>query len=94
MGILVHKFAERFAAGWISAQSFSDAYIQLWRVGRYFDLLTDDIPGLNECLSTIFCLVDMYEPGDESRADYELGDEGLRREVLDALAAFDESLPN
>lgn len=92
MSMLIFKFAERFVDGWISAQSFSDAYVQLWKIERDSDLLREDFPGLNECLSTIFCVADMYEPDEVSRADYELGDEGLLREVSNVLAAFDRSV--
>lgn len=92
MSLLIYRFAERFVSGWISAQSFSDAYVQLWRIERDCDLLRKDFRGLEECLSTIFCLADMYEPDEAYRADYELGDDALLREVSNVLSAFDKSV--
>ncbi|ARZ73780.1 hypothetical protein CCR98_06210 [Stenotrophomonas sp. WZN-1] len=92
MSLLLFKFSERFVGGWISAQSFSDAYVQLWKIERDCDLLRKGFPGLDECLSTIFCLADMYEPDEAARESYEFGDEDLLREVSNVLAAFDKSV--
>ncbi|WP_139674994.1 colicin immunity domain-containing protein [Pseudomonas sp. F16(2018)] len=51
-------------------------------------MLQLDEPSLNECLSSIFCAADMYEP-DESREEYEFDGEMLRSEVASLLVKLD-----
>lgn len=47
-------------------------------------ILQLDEPSLSECLSSIFCAADMYEP-DESREEYELNDEMLKSKVTSLM---------
>ena len=74
------EFARSFVAGRLAAEIFSEAYIELWKIERDSNVLQLDEPSLSECLSSIFCAADMYEPGD-SRDEYEFDDEMLRSEV-------------
>jgi len=80
MSLTILEFARSFVAGRLTAEIFSEAYIELWKIERDRNLLQLDEPSLNECLSSIFCAADMYEPS-ESREEYELDDEMLRTEV-------------
>lgn len=80
MSLTILEFARSFVAGRLTAEIFSEAYIELWKIERDRNVLHLDEPSLNECLSSIFCAADMYEPN-ESREEYELDDEMLRAEV-------------
>lgn len=80
MSLTILEFARSYVAGRLTAEIFSEAYIELWKIERDRNILQLDEPSLSECLSSIFCAADMYEP-DESREEYELDDEMLRSEV-------------
>lgn len=63
--------ARSFMMERLSAEQFSNAYMELWKYERDAEILLKDEAQLNECLSSIFCLVDLYNP--ESDGDeYEL----------------------
>ncbi|AVI82623.1 colicin immunity protein [Pseudomonas syringae pv. tomato] len=81
MSLTILEFARSYVAGRLTSEIFSEAYIELWKIERDRNVLQLDDPSLSECLSSIFCAADMYEP-DESREDYELDDEMLRAEVM------------
>ncbi|MEE4692201.1 colicin immunity domain-containing protein [Pseudomonas alliivorans] len=87
MSFTIFEFARSFVAGRLTPESFSEAYIELWKIERDKNLLQLDEPSLSECLSSIFCVADMYE-SDESREDYELDGEMLRSEVARLLQAL------
>lgn len=80
MSRTILEFARSFVAGRLTAEIFSEAYIELWKIERDMNVLQLDSSSLSECLASIFCAADMYEP-DQSREDYELDDEALRAEV-------------
>ncbi|MFB4392840.1 MULTISPECIES: colicin immunity domain-containing protein [unclassified Pseudomonas] len=80
MSFTLLEFARSYVAGRLTAEIFSEAYIELWKIERDRNLLQLDEPLLSECLSSIFCAADMYEP-DESREEYELDDEMLKSKV-------------
>lgn len=80
MSLTILEFARSYVAGRLTAEIFSEAYIELWKIERDRNILQLDEPLLSECLSSIFCAADMYEPN-ESREEYELDDEMLRSEV-------------
>ena len=84
MSLTILDFARSFAAGRLTATIFSEAYVELWKIERDRNILHLDEPLVSECLSSIFCAADMYEPSD-SRKDYELDDEMLRYEVASLL---------
>lgn len=84
MSPTILEFARSYAAGRLKAEVFSEAYIELWKIERDSNVLQLDEPSLSECLSSIFCAADMYEP-DESREEYEFDDEALRSEVASLL---------
>jgi len=43
---------------------------------------------LSECLSSIFCVVDLYNPS-ERKKSYELNEEQLREQISDILKLID-----
>lgn len=77
MSLAFLEFARSYVAGRLTAEIFSEAYIELWKIERNRNLLQLDEPSLSECLSSIFCAADMYE-SDESMEEYELDDEMLK----------------
>lgn len=91
MSIVLLEFSRSFTRGRLSADIFSDAYIELWKIERDKGISIRDDANLSEILSSIFCVADMYCGDDASRRDYELDSIGLRREVENLLSRFDES---
>ncbi|WBG65026.1 colicin immunity domain-containing protein [Pseudomonas citronellolis] len=81
MSITLLEFAKSFVAQRLSADVFSEAYIELWKIEGDRGILLGDAPALSECLSSVFCAADMYVADEELREDYELSDEQLRVEV-------------
>ncbi len=84
MSLTILEFARSYVEGRLKAEIFSEAYIELWKIERNRNVLQLDSPSLSECLSSIFCAADMYQP-DESRGEYEFDDERLRVEVARLL---------
>lgn len=84
MSLTILEFARLYVAGRLTAKVFSEAYIELWKIERDRNVLQLDEPSLSECLSSIFCAADMYEP-DESREEYELDDEMLKSKVASLM---------
>lgn len=85
MSVVLFEFARSFVVGRLSAAVFSEAYIELWKIERDKGLLVADELVLNECLSSIFCVADMYCGDGELREKYELDEEQLRSEVCSFL---------
>lgn len=56
MSRTILEFTKSFVVGGLSAEIFSEAYIELWKIERDSNLLQLDEPSLNECLSSIFVL--------------------------------------
>jgi hypothetical protein len=77
-------FARRFVRGDLDAPSFTDAYIQQWKVERDSGLLISDDAQVSEALSSIFCLADLFNP-DHDRAQYEFDEVRLRSKVAKNL---------
>ncbi len=82
MSLVLLEFAKSFASNRVSAEVFSDAFIELWKIERDSGLLLGDPPALSESLSSIFCAADMYCADSEMREEYELDGEKLRAEIL------------
>lgn len=80
MSVTILEFARSFVEGRLSADDFAKSYIELWKIERDKNLLQQDEDNLSECLSSIFCLADLYNP-DSDRDDYELDGEQLRAGV-------------
>lgn len=84
MSLTLLEFAKSYVAGRLTSAIFSEAYSELWKIERDRSVLQLDEPSLSECLSSIFCVADMYEP-DKSREAYELDDEMLKAEVANLI---------
>lgn len=84
MSNLILDFAKSFTDGRLSASAFAEAYIELWRIERDKKSILNYDEKLSECLSSIFCLADLYNP-DIDRDDYELDDEQLRSKVFELI---------
>lgn len=68
---------DRFLRGDIPINEFVEKYIDGWRAERDSGELLADNPTTSEKLSSIFCVVDLYNP-DEDREEYEFDEAGLR----------------
>jgi hypothetical protein len=77
---LVKSFMEKE----VSADRFSRSYMELWKVERDTYLLQKDDKTLSQCLSSIFCLADLYNP-DPDRESYELDENLLRARISELL---------
>lgn len=80
MSIVTLEFARSLVNGRITPQVFIEAYIEIYRIERDNNLLMKDKDSVSECLSTIFCLADLYN-SDPDRAEYELNDEQLIEKI-------------
>lgn len=77
MSITILMFARSFASERIDADIFSEAYMELWKIEGKNNILQKDPALMSECLSSIFCLADMYNP-DDDRDAHELDADQLR----------------
>lgn len=84
MSITILEFANSFVKGRVSAATFVDAFSELWKIERDGKILQNDDEQLNERLSTIFCLVDLFNPREEKEA-YELDTIQLREKISTLL---------
>ncbi len=84
MSVVILEFAKSFIKERLSAEVFADAYIELWRIERDNHILLKDDERLSECLSSIFCLADLYNP-EPDREEYELDDKQLYDQVLQLI---------
>lgn len=67
-----------FIKGNVPVEEFSDEYQRKWKEERDIeDTLLQDDAALSEVLSSIFCIVDQYDP-DEDRGDNEYDEDTLR----------------
>ncbi|MBT0720773.1 colicin immunity protein [Tatumella sp. TA1] len=82
MSNLILDFAKSFTEERLSANAFAEAYIELWRIERDNKNILNYEERVSECLSSIFCLADLYNP-DSDKDDYELNDEQLRDKILE-----------
>ena len=84
MSFTLLAFSKSFIKGRINADCFSNCFQELWMIERDNDVLLNDNDALSECLSTTFCLVDLYDP-DDDRKDYELNGEELKVKLIELL---------
>lgn len=80
MSYLLIEFVRSFGSGRLSAVAFADAYMELWRIERDSKNILNYDENVSECLSSIFCVADMYNP-DDDRDQYEFDEEELRKEI-------------
>ncbi|TAK59873.1 colicin immunity domain-containing protein [Methylobacter sp.] len=87
MSVTVLALAKSFVMERLSAEEFSNAYMEIWKFERDSEILLKDDAKLSECLSSIFCLADLYNP-ESDRDEYELDEEQLRQKVSSLIANF------
>lgn len=87
MSITVLALARSFSTERLTADEFSNAYMELWKFERDNNLLQEDESSLSECLSSIFCMADLYNP-EPDREEYELDEEQLRVKVVELIEKF------
>ena len=80
MSYLHVDFARSFGSGRLSALVFVEAYMELWRIERDNKNILNYDENVSECLSSIFCVADMFNP-DDDREEYEFDGEQLRKEI-------------
>ncbi|MES2661949.1 MAG: colicin immunity domain-containing protein [Pseudomonadota bacterium] len=85
MSMTVLALAKSFTEEKLSAEQFSNSYMEIWKFERDSNLLQKDDSSLSECLSTIFCLADLYNP-EINRDEYELDEKQLRVKVAESIA--------
>ncbi|MDR0996934.1 MAG: colicin immunity domain-containing protein [Zoogloeaceae bacterium] len=83
----IFYFAKSFTDGKISADIFSEAYMELWRIETRNGIRAKDNKFLEECLSRIFCSADCYSP-DSDRTSVEIDAEEFRHEVSKMIENF------
>ena len=91
MSITLLRYAERFLQFRMSAEVFSETYMELWRIERDESLLDQDSAALSFCLSSIFTASDAFEPQDD-RQDSELDEEQFRQEITKHIVNFEAGI--
>lgn len=84
MSITILEFAKSYVSGRLTAEVFCNSYIELWRIERENKILQDDEFRMGACLSSIFCVVDLYNPSPD-REIYEFDNDHLHLEILRIL---------
>lgn len=82
-------FVNSFMRNRLSVTVFSEAYMELWKIERDNKALLKDSSVLSECLSSIFCAVDMYCEDADLRDEHEFDQEQLRCEIARFLEALE-----
>ena len=85
MSLTVLSLAKSFVMERLSADQFSDAYMEIWKFERDSNLFQKDEAKLNGCLSSIFCLADLYNPESDSE-EYELDEKPLRNKISELIS--------
>lgn len=80
MSMELLESVRQFVDGNVSAEIFADSFMERWKRERDTGITFKDCDRLSECLSTVFCLADLYNPA-SGRATYELDDARLREEI-------------
>ncbi|EKT65115.1 colicin immunity domain-containing protein [Providencia burhodogranariea] len=84
MSFILLEFTKSYVQGRVKPETFSEAYIELYRIERDQNLLLKDNAELSEYLSSIFCIVDLYNP-ELDKEEYEFNDEDLFIQVSTEL---------
>ena len=71
-------------------EDFVASYFELYRVEAHNGQIASDEPNLSGCLSTIFCLADLYNP-EPDRAGYELDAEQLIQKIMEEIEIYRKS---
>ncbi len=85
MSTTILEFARSFVNGRIGAEEFVNCYQELWKIERDNKRSLDDSNGLSECLSSIFCLADLYS-SKVNKEKYELNEDQLKSKIVEVLS--------
>jgi hypothetical protein len=77
-------FTKAFLSMESDAETFVDEFIDQWKQERDSGTSLFDDPQINEALSSIFCLADMFNP-DDDRESYEFDEPKLKSEIEKVL---------
>ncbi|STY88590.1 MULTISPECIES: colicin immunity domain-containing protein [Moraxella] len=92
MSVTLLNFTKAYVAERIDASCFVNAYIELWRIEADLGLSIMDEEKLNLFLSSIFYMVDLYNP-ESDKEEYEFNEAELFSKISEELVLF-ESLCN
>ena len=84
MSLTILEFARSLVNGRITPQVFVEAYIELYQIERDNNILINDEDSISDCLSSIFCLADIYNH-DSDREEYELDESQLIEQIEQEL---------
>jgi len=85
MSQTLFEFSKSFINERIDVHTFVNGYIALWRIERDTKVLLNDSEKLSEVLSSIFCMVDLYNPAPD-KEDYEFDSNQLYENIRDELS--------
>ena len=88
MSVLLLNFTKAYLNERINTNCFVDTYIELWRIERDLGLATIDDERLNLFLSSIFYIVDLYNP-DSEKEEYKFNDIELYSKIYEELALYE-----
>ncbi|MPW65039.1 colicin immunity domain-containing protein [Moraxella catarrhalis] len=88
MSVLLLNFTKAYLNERINTNCFVDAYIELWRIERDLGLANIDDERLNLFLSSIFYIVDLYNP-DSEKEEYKFNDIELYSKISEELALYE-----
>lgn len=91
MSITLFEFAKSFVNERLNACVFSNAYIELWRIEGQQGICKLDDSRLSGCLSSIFCVADLYNP-DSDREEYEFDEVQLRSKVSEIIQSAERGV--
>lgn len=80
MSLTLFNFAKSFINDRVDVNVFVEAYMELWRIERDAGIIVKDDAALSLCLSSMFCLTDLYNP-DYDRDEHELDAQQLHTEI-------------
>ena len=85
MSTTILEFARSFVKGRIGAEEFVNCYQELWEIERDNKRSLDDFDGLSECLSSMFCLADLYN-SKVNKEKYELDGDQLKNKIVEVMS--------
>lgn len=84
MSLTLLNFAKSFINDRVDVNVFVEAYMELWRIERDAGILVKDDAALSQCMSSMFCLTDLYNP-DFDRDEHELNAQQLYTEISNLI---------
>lgn len=85
MSQLLLEFTKSYINERIDTHTFANGYLELWKIERDSKTPLNDSDRLSEILSSIFCIVDLYNP-EQDKEEYELDSKQLCIKVQSELS--------